>query len=334
MRTRRTRRIAIMLIRFPLVLFAALLGARQPAAPLPWIDSGHRIIAAWTWAELTPGTRTQLAGLLRSHPRYEQDLLHGLAEGSSEEAKARHAFLQAAVWPDTVRDLRHPLRRTHNQPRWHYKDIPFAVDGVAAEVAVAKGDGPRDVVEALVKSRAELLDAKLPAADRAVALCWVLHLSADIHQPLHACTMYSAAFPGGDKGGNEFHVQKDARYDNTRFNLHYVWDSLLGQYLVAETDISVAAGLALRPDLARQAFGQSLAELDPAAWVQESHLLCRKHVYRDGELRPKAGSGDSKDKPQVLPEGYVENAERIAVQQAARAAYRTADQLNAAFAAK
>ncbi len=315
-------------------LFAAVLGTGRPSAPLPWIDSGHRIIAAWTWAELTPASRAKATELLRAHPRYQQDLLAGLPEGSSTEVTARHAFLQAAVWPDTVRDLAHPMRKTHNQPRWHYIDIPFAVDGVTAEVAVAKGDGPRDVVEAIRKSRADLVDAKLPAAERAVALCWVLHLSGDLHQPLHACTMYSAVLPGGDKGGNDCHVQKDARYDNTRFNLHFVWDSLLGQYQSAEIDASLAAGLAQRGDLARRAFGTALTELDPAAWAQESHALCRKHVYLDGELRPTPGSGDSKDRPKVLPKGYVENAERLAVQQAAKAAYRTADQLNAAFAGK
>ena len=66
--------------------------------------------------------------------------------------------------------------------------------------------------------------------ERALSLAWVTHLTADIHQPLHATTLY--AFPAfiradrGDRGGNDVLVagETSLRADN----LHALWDGALG----------------------------------------------------------------------------------------------------------
>lgn len=58
--------------------------------------------------------------------------------------------------------------------------------------------------------------------DRARALRFLVHFAGDIHQPLHAAEMYSAAFPDGDLGGNYFKVSVPGFPSIT--NLHYYWD--------------------------------------------------------------------------------------------------------------
>src|SRR5207244_1603954 len=90
--------------------------------------------------------------------------------------------------------------------------------------------GPHDILAALQKNVAELGNKDLGGADRAIALCWVLHLVGDIHQPLHACTRYSAQFPAGDQGGNELMVLRDPPYANSQMSLHHLWDSLPGTF--------------------------------------------------------------------------------------------------------
>lgn len=320
------------------------LGAMPPLPVLPpWNDSGHQIIARRAWAELAPATRAQLGELLRQHPRYEADLLFGLPEGSDAAATAAHAFAVACTWPDVVRSVSHPMHRVAHHGPWHYKDIPLVLQEqklpAPAPAPASAGDaaGPRDLLEALAKCRADLADANLPAADRAVALCWVLHLTADLHQPLHACTLYSPQFPLGDKGGNSFLVLGVGVDPGSRTNLHSVWDGLLGGYKSAAFDAAVAAGLALQPGLARADFAARLAVRDPAVWLQESHDLAVEYAYLRGDLKGAAAGADGKapqEQVPPLPKGYLAAAETVAMRQAALAAYRLAASLDAVFAPK
>jgi len=318
-----------------LLLASGLLLPPSPIAPAPWIDSGHRIIALRCWAELAPPLRTRLAAMLQQHPRYREDLLAGLPAGSDAAATAAHAFAQAAIWPDTVRSPGHALHRAHHHSRWHYINMPYVRDGVAVPEDAPQGSGPQDVIAALQKVRADFGDETLPAKERAVALCWLLHLVADLHQPLHACTLYSEQFPQGDKGGNAFYVMKDVRYENTKMNLHLLWDSLLGSYESVAFDSTVATGLALRPGNTRAAMRSGLGPFAPEEWARESHALAIEHVYLRGALQglPEKLANQQKGAPPV-PADYMINAEQVAMRQALRAAYRLADAIEAALLAK
>ena len=59
---------------------------------------------------------------------------------------------------------------------------------------------------------------------QAYDLSWLEHLVGDIHQPLHAVSRYSVLHPGGDHGGNEFHLDDPA---DPKLSLHWFWDSAL-----------------------------------------------------------------------------------------------------------
>lgn len=312
--------------------------AVRPAtpSPAPWNDSGHRILSLVAWADLDAGLRDKVTTLLQQHPRYQEDLLAGLPEGSDAAATAKFAFATAATWPDLVRTQSHPMHRVAHHPKWHYLDIPFVLGGQPvppAEPAPADG-GPGDAVAALGKCVADLGNDKLPASDRAVALCWVLHLTEDLHQPLHACTLYSPQFPKGDKGGNSFLVVRYYWDQNSRVDLHTLWDGLLGGYREPGWDECMAAGLAARQDLRREKFAKELAVRDPGAWAKESHDLAVKHVYLDGTLVGATAGGPADTKAPLLPKDYVANAERMLLPRAAVAAHRVADLLQRTLAAK
>lgn len=317
----------------PFVLSLALLGA-SPRPPAPWNDSGHRIVSLLAWPQLSPAAQQGMTALLQQHPRYEADLLLDLPGGSDELAKARLAFARAANWPDTVRSVSHPLHKVAHHSKWHYIDIPFQLESQplpAAEGEEATAGDPRNIVEAIAKCRADVGNNQLAAADRAMALCWLIHLVEDIHQPLHACTLYSPQFPKGDRGGNSFLITRNVFDPDSRTNLHSLWDSLLGNYRSAEWDACVAAGLAARPTMSEQQLAPFLAEREPMAWARESHELAVEYVYQHGKLVGAAGT-DAKAPP--LPNDYLRAGERVAMQQAMIGAGRLAVVLNEIFAPK
>ena len=318
------------------LLAAAVFALPLPdAVPAPWNDSGHRIVSMLAWEGMHETTRLAVAELLTRHPRYEADLLVGLPAGADTMARARHAFAAASNWPDTVRSLTHPMHRVANQPRWHYIDVPFVKgDVVPGPRKPPGGTGPTNLVEAITKNVGDLGNRDLAAPERAVALCWVVHLIEDLHQPLHACTLYSSQFPEGDKGGNAFFVTRTAWDPDSKANLHAIWDALLGDYHVQAWDACVATGLAARPDLARPRFQAELAVRDPARWVQESHELAIAHAYLRGELEGAAAGTTGAARPPLLPPGYLANAELVAMRRAALAAHRLADVLNETLGAK
>jgi hypothetical protein len=321
------------------VLCLTLLGA-TPVPSAPWNDSGHRIVSLLAWPQLSPAAQQGVTELLRQHPRYEADLLLELPRDSNELATARLAFARAANWPDTVRSVSHPLHKVAHHSKWHYIDIPFQLEN--QPVPTPSGEGatagdPKDIVEAIAKCRADLGNDKLAATDRAMALCWLIHLVEDIHQPLHACTLYSPQFPKGDRGGNSFLITRNVFDPDSRTNLHSLWDSLLGNYRSADWDACVATGLAARPPMSEQQLAPFLAEHEPMAWARESHELAIEYVYQHGKLAGEAAgtavSGTPAKAP-PLPNDYLRAGEQIAMQRAAIAAGRLARLLNEIFAPK
>jgi hypothetical protein len=310
-------------------------GPPRSGPPLPWIDTGHKLIALVAWADLTPPARARVAALLAAHPRYQEDLLAGSDASADADSRNRHAFAVASTWPDLVRSQQHPMHAEHDHPVWHYIDLPFVIGDVAVPERKA-GEGPRDVVAALAQVAAVVRDDRAAAADRAIALCWLLHLVGDVHQPLHACECYSAQFPKGDQGGNAIVVLRDPPYTNSQMSLHLLWDSLPGNYKADRTLEEVVTGLRADPVLAREKLRTALGERDFGAWAKESHALAVEYAYLDGHLvgreaHAQRGEGRGEGRAPGVPEGYVEKAEKVAMQRVALAGYRLADFLNAAF---
>jgi hypothetical protein len=327
----------------PLFAFALLLIS---APCFAWIDTGHKVVALIAWEDLTPKSRAAVTDLLKQHPRYEKDLLPGAPADESDEARARTAFAVAATWPDIVRSPANPMNHVANHPAWHYIDIPYILDGVTPPADKNDAPGPHNAVEALTQCAGELKDAKVTPADKAVDLCWIEHLTGDIHQPLHAVSLYSAKQPDGDRGGNQDMVLKDPRYRNTLTNLHLLWDSLPGDFKSEELCDFEAKGLRADPNYSREKLKDMIAAADVSVWAKESHELAISDVYLNGKLQyaiaqsggggggGAAGGGANGDATPGVPPGYLLNAEHVAMKRVALAGYRLADELNAIFDAK
>jgi hypothetical protein len=118
-------------------------------------------------------------------------------------------------------------------------------------------------------------------------------------------------------------------------NLHFVWDSLPGDFHSQLMDRFEAIGLRSDPKFSRDQLKSLLDVKDFMAWANESHQLAVDDGYLNGQLETAVvhkGSGlPSADSVPGLPPGYMEKAEAVAMHQVALGGYRLADLLNAAF---
>jgi hypothetical protein len=282
-----------------------------------WNKATHMVTGAIAYRELeanSPETLAQLLSLLREHPHYQTrwlDKINRLA--LSEEEKDMYLFMLAARWPDDIRNG----DKAYHHPGWHYINYPFSPFGWEPEGNSAREKNGNNIVYTYRKNL-NILQSSAEAGKKAVALCWVLHLIGDVHQPLHTTALFSAQYPQGDKGGNLFYIK--ARPDAKTINLHAFWDGLL----TGSDNFQSVANTATR---LRHTFQrQSLPELTHSRfsdWTAESVSLAREKVYLNGTLR---GSSDP-DAGALLPSGYAFAARELAQRRVALAGYRIADAL-------
>ncbi|MCS7469555.1 hypothetical protein NZK35_23125 [Stieleria sp. ICT_E10.1] len=167
-------------------------------------------------------------------------------------------------------------------------------------------------------------DESQPKSERAVALCWILHLFADGHQPCHAGSLYAPCFDDGDRGANGIRLGGGG-------NLHAAWDRLLGNRASAGDVRRRVAELGdVRSKLASEAKQGGEKWLLPETWLTESREYGRSHVYTDEVTGPviAASRGATARLPKLkLSADYFVAEGKVARMQAKRAAYRVASVL-------
>jgi hypothetical protein len=297
----------------PIVAFV-LASLALPTCLTAWNSTGHRVTAAIAWGQMTPEARAEATRLLRAHPGYERDLVSDLPEGYDPD---KWAFMSAAAWPDMVRGRDHPMRDQHRST-WHYVNYPYAPDGDARGVAAPvegwePGQEPENAIQAIKKARHELADPDVAPAEKAIALCWYLHLVGDLHQPLHAVALVTEEFPEGDRGGNSVRVT----YRGSGTNLHSWWDQRLGGYRSGPTiDRVTERTLQENP---RAVFAGRDKPDEPEEIAAESLELAKLWVYMGGAVAT-ADAGE-------LPSGYDAASAAIARRRVAQAGYRMGTEL-------
>ena len=257
---------------------------------LAWDSVGHRVSAAIASNYLSDNSKTELLKILQQHPRYQQDFLGQMPASiasSSEEVRFSWLLGQAAFWPDITRGLPGAARGLYNRASWHYIDGAWLRGQAQAQGNTYIGVAPFDdimgtnaqdirdeenvdnVMSALDYNTTLLADSQASLPRRAVALCWVLHLIGDIHQPLHTGSLYSTnRFSTGDRGGNG--IKTDGR------NLHARWDRALGSDGVNQnTEAIIRQHSRTLERMEQQDY------MDWSLWMQESRALLLNTIYTE-----------------------------------------------------
>ncbi|MGC3997781.1 MAG: S1/P1 nuclease [Anaeromyxobacter sp.] len=209
-----------------LQLTLALVAGLAPRVTQAWGKDGHVVVAVIAEERLSPEARQMVTEILGEVPMSDPDV---------------------ASWADAQKD-----KETR---RWHYVNIPFGAQYLSSRDC-AKGCA----VEAISRFE-QVLRRGGSAMDRADALRWLIHLTADLHQPLHAGD-------GRDRGGNELRVRKGK--SRQPGNFHEIWDHDVVDALVkhgGRREVGRALGQAVTAEQARA----WAAQLTPAQWAEGSN---------------------------------------------------------------
>lgn len=308
-----------------LTLFATLSSFAGSAAG--WGCDGHQMIALIARAHLTPAASAAVDRLLRENP---------IDPALDRYCKERPAdpMADSATWADDARNV----ERTGE---WHYIDIPLSIEKGDAmvwcpPVGPLIGDKDRTgcVIDALEYEWSILRDKAQPAPARAKALRYVIHLTEDLHQPLHT-------EDNNDKGGNCTALRFFA--ETRPANLHSIWDSKILQRDLEEkhtTQPAYAAAIDERFAAKWPAWGDS--KVDLIAWAWEGHALARNVAYADlnpaipveaPETHPDCDAERGKIAAMhiIIGDSYFDAALPAIDEQLAKAGYRLAGLLNQTF---
>ncbi len=231
--------------------FAAVLAllAFTPTS-FAWGPRGHRIAARIAQAHLRESTRLQIQALL----------------GSDDLAAV-------STWADEIRKQR------PETAGWHFVDIPLNASGFSEERDCNPPEKKHRVmaahncvVDRIVLFQQVLRNSNSSQQDRIEALKFLVHLVADVHQPMHAI--------GEAHAGNDIHIIEFGRTQcgDRPCNLHFLWDTDLIKHTRRSQKKWVAhlERLIAREHLQRRANGT------PEAWANESFHLAQRVWLNDG----------------------------------------------------
>jgi hypothetical protein len=300
-----------------LMLPAALALVTLTARPAwAWDGFGHQLVARIAWEEMTPQARARAIAILQGAAQ-DTRLLQGFGTGTLAPQQQVRLFLAGATWPDDVRPPDSRNTKYHMRDR-HFTDLfwrqnsdfgPFHDDN-----RPAAGDLLNDFAG---------LKTQVTGTDReqaAVALAWLLHLTGDIHQPLHASGRITPTEPDGDQGGNLYLLEMMG--NGKRRTLHSVWDNIITgnpRRLPGEQDDAFMTRIATETmhRHPRTEFAAEMSQTEVRQWARASVRLAQRQVYRTPLHRNQTASAT-----------YRRNAFRAADPRIALAGYRLADLLN------
>ena len=245
--------------------FFVLLLAVTTNTTRAWGNQGNQVVANLAQAQLSAKAKREVDRLLALEPG--------------------ETLASISTWADE--------HRSPATAAWHYIKFPQTSCSYSAERACPDGQ----CVMAAIDRQRDILASTASNEVRLRALKYLVHLVADVHQPLHA--RY-----GEDRGGNRSQLQAFMRGSK----LHTVWDSGLIRALDQDTEVMTArlassnAGTAKRRELDRtvETFNASQAAEESCRIVGQpgfypSQLVDLAYIQRFtpiiGQRLEQAGSG-------------------------------------------
>jgi hypothetical protein len=253
-----------------------------------WQSSGHKMTAEIAFNLLSEIQQQQVAEILSAHPRFKADFARAMPneiENGPERERNLWLFERAAIWPEIVRHISEAGRTRYDRSSWHYINLPvYLTKQDEAELAdkldhnISGSFKPPlrrnlNMIQALKGNLLVWRDETASDDDKAVAFCWILHLTGDVHQPLHNVALFSRGwFPKGDRGGNLIAI----RNDDDVTNLHAVWDGLPRRFKDLAPD-----------EETRELLSNDVARIQSiSAWAIHYQEMAQEFVYTE-EVRQK-----------------------------------------------
>jgi S1/P1 Nuclease len=283
-------------------LRSVVIGVGASSLAWAWGNEGHEIAAIIAADNLTPAARQQVAAILGT---------------STDVEPLEKAMAIASIRADT--EFREQDRST---AAWHFIDI--CLQDSKSDIP-ARCPGGACATAKLDEFAEHLKNGNCDKWGGDGDLAFVIHLVADLHQPLHTAT-------DADRGGNCITVESKppAR------NLHNAWDTAV----VYELEDTVDSG---SPEATAHKLEQIYAsQKDADSWkpggtediAWESHEVARSQIYGALGIPVEPCQADNNSctnapKGSVdLDSAYMSKASTIAGEQLAKAGFRLASLLN------
>ncbi|HEY2783176.1 MAG TPA: S1/P1 nuclease [Steroidobacteraceae bacterium] len=279
-----------------ILALVAALASPQAAA---WGDAGHKVTALIAYRHLSAKARSSLDAML----------------ASDSDPLTLPDFASRATWADKY-------RVAHRETAaWHFVDVEIdspdlqgACFGFPPSPPGQSSQGPAQdcVVNKIEEFMLELQNSAASAAERLLALKFLIHFIGDLHQPLHAADHQ-------DRGGNCVGLNPP---QDRQTNLHAYWD-------VAVVDAQGSSPEQIADELDSGLIAGEIAVLSqgtPRTWAMETFEVGRRNAYAIAS-KPTCDHGGSI----ALPAVYQAQAEKAAATQLLKAGVRMAAVLNRAL---
>jgi hypothetical protein len=265
------------------VLLIALFFVLAPTLTHAWNALGHKLVMEIASDYLTAHAKENFT-------RINQAVDHNVKYDS---------LVSASIWLDDLQG---------QDVNWfkmlHYCDIPFSKDeSPLPPVTSING------VWAINQAIQTLLSNKSSDFNKGMALRILIHVVADIHQPLHSATLVSKKYPHGDLGGNRFDLGPNEVADN----LHGFWDKgggVLSKHYNSKQYRDLVADIETKWPCK-----EPQASEKPIDWAEQAHALAVNIAY---QLEPG----------EIPLKYYQENAVLLSLEQISLASCRLAFLLN------
>lgn len=224
------------------ILLAWIVSCQQLWA---WNANGHVLISRMAYEKMHPQTQKWLNQMLA--PDFDLD--------------------SASVWLDQLHSAKYKQFK-----KTHYIDLPIGDERFFPKLDTI------NALTAINHAKIVLADNTSSLSEKKLAVRILLHVIADVHQPLHTTAYYSKKYPKGDKGGNLWHIKHG--------NLHRYWDGGAG-FLKGFSRFDLNK-LSNKKDKVYLSCHEKLsAELKPEEWIKQSHQIAMDFAYFPSRNRKK-----------------------------------------------
>jgi hypothetical protein len=226
-------------------------------------ETGHMLVARIAWDKMTPATQKAVLKLV-ADPNDPQS-------GKPTTDQDRDQFT-AACYMDDIRP---------EMSKLHFDNQYIDAHGNKLERQAETPNG----VTFFNDNVAILKDAKATQDAKAEALRYVMHLTGDLHQPLHCVDRVTDENPDGDRGGNLFPITWSSNFKSN--NLHSYWDSAAGEFAFIQRPLD-SAGTSKLNSLADLITGQfpskhfetaAINDANPQNWADQSLKMAVSDCY-------------------------------------------------------
>lgn len=218
-----------------------------PIHTIAWQEDEHRTVAAVAAKRLNFAAEMGIAQLLGT------DSMESVAN-----------------WADIARRTTHP-----HSGRWHFVAIPFTSEGYEETLDCTLKEAGDCTILAIPRAEKILLNLKASQNERKEALMFLIHLVADLHNPIHAI-QNNDSFNNTGPGGIDSQIELSGQ---TGITLHNAWDGEIARSMLGDKgDISVA----VENWLSQNEHGLVVV-IDPSVWAAESFQIGKKIVYPQAE---------------------------------------------------